>query len=109
MRIQGVVLENHGDIPVLGLQVIDDLAVDFQGAFRNILQAGDHPQGGGLAAAGRPDEDHELLVLDFQVEIVDRCDFIIINLFDVCQFYACHFSILSLLYPFTAPPVTPST
>ena len=43
--------EDHRDIPVLGLQVVDHLAVDLQRAAGDILQAGDHPQGGGFAAA----------------------------------------------------------
>ena len=90
MRIQGVVLENHGDIPVLGLQVIDDLTIDFQRAFGDVLQAGDHPQSGGLAAAGRSDKDHKFLVFDFQVEVMDCRDFIVIDLFDIDQFYTCH-------------------
>ena len=32
-------------------------------------QAGDHPQGGGLAAAGGTHQDDELLVLDLQVQV----------------------------------------
>ena len=52
MGIQGVALEHHGDVPVLGLHVVHQLAVDVQLAAGDILQPGDHPQGGGLAAAG---------------------------------------------------------
>ena len=35
------------------------------------LKAGQHPQRGGLARARRADKDHELAVLDVEVERVD--------------------------------------
>ena len=35
----------------------------------DVLEPGDHPQRGGLAAARRADEDHELAVLDRQVHV----------------------------------------
>ena len=72
--VQGVALEDHGDITVLGGHVIDQLAVDVQLAFGNLLQAGHHAQSGGLAAAGGADQDDELLILDIQVELLDRYD-----------------------------------
>ena len=37
-----------------------------------LLQAGDHAQQRGLAAAGRADEDDELAVVDLQVDAVDH-------------------------------------
>ncbi len=37
----------------------------------DLLEPGDHPQRGRLAAAGRADEDHELALVDHQVERVD--------------------------------------
>ena len=39
-----------------------------------LLQPGDHPQGGGLAAARRPEQHHELTVVDRQVEVIDGDD-----------------------------------
>ena len=69
--IQGVVLEHHGDVPILGGHVVHELAVDVQLARADLLQTGDHPQGGGLAAAGGADQHDELLVGDFQVEVLD--------------------------------------
>jgi hypothetical protein len=41
--------------------------VDVDLAAGDLLQAGHHPQGGGFAASRRPDQDHELLVLDLDV------------------------------------------
>ena len=88
--IEGIVLENHGDIPVLRLHIVHDAAVDFQGAFGDVLQARDHPEGGGFAAAGWPDEDHKFLVFDLQVEIMDRDDAVIVDFFHMFKGYACH-------------------
>ncbi len=38
----------------------------------DLLEPGEHPQRGRLAGAGRPDEDHQLCVLDVEVERIDR-------------------------------------
>ena len=62
--IQGVVLEHHRDVAVLGRDVVDELVVDEKLALGDVLEAGDHPQRRGLAAARRADEDHELLVIN---------------------------------------------
>ena len=37
----------------------------------DVLQPGDHPQQGRLAAARRADEDDELAAFDLEVEVVD--------------------------------------
>ena len=68
MGIEGVGLEDHGDIPVLGFHVVHELPVDVQLAAGNLLQARYHPQRGRLAAAGGPHQDDELLILDIQVK-----------------------------------------
>ena len=64
MRIQRVVLEDHGDAAVLWLDVVHDLLADLERAAGDFFQSCDHAQGGGLAATGGTDEDHELLVAD---------------------------------------------
>src|SRR5262249_25556665 len=63
-------LEHHRDVPVLGRFVVDDLATDTQFAGGDVLQARDHVEGGGLSATGRSDQNDELAVGDFQVEIL---------------------------------------
>ena len=40
----------------------------------DLLEAGDHAQQRGLAAAGRADEHHELAVADLERHLVDRDD-----------------------------------
>jgi hypothetical protein len=64
MRVDGVVLEHHGDVALLGLALVDHLAADLQRAAGDVLEPGDHAQGRRLAAARRPDEDHEFAVGD---------------------------------------------
>ena len=74
MGVEGVVLENHGNVAVLGRDVVHELAVDDELAAGDLLQTGDHAQGRGLAAAGRADQDDELLVRDVEVELLHRDD-----------------------------------
>ena len=71
VRVERVVLEHHRDVAVLGRQVVDDPAADGDRARGDLLQPGDRPQRGRLAAAGGPDEDHELAVVDVQAQAVD--------------------------------------
>ena len=72
VRVQGVALEDHGDVAVLRRLVVDDLAVDAQLALGDVLQPGDHVEGGRLPAAGRADQDDELAVGDVEVDVVHR-------------------------------------
>ena len=71
VRVQRVVLEHHRDVAVDGVEVVDDLAADQDLARGRVLETRHHPQRRRLAAARRPDEDHELAVVDLQVEVVD--------------------------------------
>ena len=80
MGIQGVALEHHGDIAVLGGDVVHQLAVDVQLAAGDLLQAGHHAQGGGLAAAGGADQNDELLVRDVQAELLHGNDALVRDL-----------------------------
>src|SRR5205085_257267 len=50
----------------------DDPLADLDLAVGDLLQAGEHAEGGGLAAARRPDQHHELRVAHLQVEVVHR-------------------------------------
>ena len=69
--VQGVVLEHHGDVPVLGGHIVHQLAADVQLAAGDLLQTGHHPQGGGLAAAGGANQHDEFLVLNVQIEVIN--------------------------------------
>ena len=72
MGIERVGLEHHGDVPVLRRDVVDHAVIDPYLPLGDLLQAGQQPQGGGLAAARRPDQHQEGLVFDVDVQVVDR-------------------------------------
>ena len=71
MGIQRVVLEHHGDVPVLRRDVIHAFSINMNLAGRHFFQTGDHSKRCGLAAAGGADKHDELPVLDFQVDVTD--------------------------------------
>ena len=72
LRVQGVVLEDHGDVPVAWPDAADVAVADEDRAVVERLEAGEHPQRGRLAGPGRPDEHEQLAVVDLQVELRDR-------------------------------------
>ncbi len=74
VRVERVALEDHGDVAVLRGHVVHDAVADGDGAVGDLLEPRDHPQGRRLAAARRPDEDHELVVLDLEVQALDDGD-----------------------------------
>jgi hypothetical protein len=71
VRIERVVLEDHGHVAVLGGQVRDVAVTDEDLAAVDLFEAGEHAQRGGLAASGGADEDEELPVCNVDVELVD--------------------------------------
>ena len=71
VRVEGVVLEDHRDVAVLGWQVGDIAVTDPHRAGVDLFEAGEHSQRGRLAAARGADEDHELAIADLEIELVD--------------------------------------
>src|SRR5690606_29964583 len=72
--VQGVALEDHRHVAVLGELTRDVSSADEDATGRHLLEAGDHAQQGRLATARRPDQHEELAGLDGEVEVADRCD-----------------------------------
>jgi hypothetical protein len=85
VRVQRVVLEDHRDVAIARGALVDPLAADGQLALGDVLEARDHPQRGRLPAARRPDEDHELPVLDVEVELLDGLGAVGVALGDVAK------------------------
>jgi hypothetical protein len=75
VRIQRVRLKNHRHAAFGGWYVVDDAAVDAQVAAADVFQSGDDPQQGRFAATRRADKNHELAVVDIEIDIAqDRRD-----------------------------------
>jgi hypothetical protein len=108
VRIERVVLEHHGDVPVLRLDVVHDAAADADLPRGDLLQARDHPQQRRLAAARGPDDDHELAVGDLQIHAVhDLC--LPEGLAHAAQDHLGHASSARVAAPLTSPsPRAPS-
>jgi hypothetical protein len=75
MREQRVVLEDGVHAPLERRQVGDLGLADVDRAGGDLLEAADHPQRRGLAAARRAEQGEELAVLDGKRQIVDRGEF----------------------------------
>jgi len=90
VRIQGVVLENHGDVAILGRYVVYELIADVEFAVGDLFKTRDHSQSGGFSAAGRTYENDKFLIFDVQAEIAYSSYAAGINLVNVFQSYACH-------------------
>src|SRR5471032_1304192 len=71
VRVQGIGLEHHCQVTLGRADFGDVAAIEFDGAAADFFQAGDQAQQGGFAAARRADEDHEFLVVHFQVDALD--------------------------------------
>ena len=97
VAVQGVVLENHRHVAILGRGLGDVLAVEQELAAGDILQSRDHAQGGGLAAAGGADQDDQLAVPDVKVEVEDRLHVVVVDFVYVLNIQFCH-TFFPLLY-----------
>ena len=89
VRVERVALEDHRDVAILGRDVVDDAVADPQRPGGDLLEAGDHPQAGRLAAARWSDQDHEFAVADLQVEVLYGLE-IAVHLVDVLERHRCH-------------------
>ena len=83
VRIQSVVLEYHGDISVLGLYIVHELAINFELTGGNVFQTCDHTKSCGFSASGRAYEDDEFLVFDLHVEVLNCLESVRIYFADV--------------------------
>ena len=103
VRIERIVLEDHGDAAILGIDVVHRAALDAQFAARNVLEAGDHAQRRRLSAARRPEQDDELPLGDGEVDTLDGDD-AAEGLAKISKLNLCH----GRLY-FPTPAVRPPT
>ena len=62
----GVVLEHHADVPLVGGHVVDPLVAEIEVAALDGVEARNHAQQGGFAAAGGAKQREEFSLLDVQ-------------------------------------------
>ena len=94
VRVQRIVLKNHGDVAGHGMQLRDVLAADDDLALGDLFQSGDHAQGGAFAAARFTQQHDEFAWTDRQVEFTDDSD--IAKTFDeISKFKVCHGAVYS--------------
>ena len=74
VRVQRIGLEHHGDVALRRGEFVDDRPADGDRPGGWPLQARQHTQQGGLAAAARPEDADELAVFDRQAEFVHGGD-----------------------------------
>ncbi len=72
MRIQRIILEDHGDVPLFRWDVIDDAGPDADFTARDPFKPGDHSQESRLAAARWPHEDDELAILNVERDTMEH-------------------------------------
>ncbi|MCY1301664.1 hypothetical protein D9M70_512890 [compost metagenome] len=75
VRIERIGLENHRHVAVFRQHAIDALGVDEDVTRCRLLETGNHAHRRGLAAAGRPEQNQELLVPNLQIEVGHRDEF----------------------------------
>jgi hypothetical protein len=68
VRVERVVLEDHGDVPVHRRDLVHARAADVDLAGGRILEPRRHPQHRRLPGAGGADQDDELAVHDLEIE-----------------------------------------
>ncbi len=76
VRKQRVRLEHHVDRPLIGRQIGDVLALQIDVAGGRRLEAPEHAQQGGLAAATRSEQGKNFALLDVEMNVIDRDDLI---------------------------------
>ena len=72
MRVQSVVLENHGDVAVLWWNVSDIAVTNEDATAVDLFEACEHAQGSGLTATRRSDKYEEFAVFNLEVDLVYR-------------------------------------
>ncbi|MCY1462028.1 hypothetical protein D9M71_797540 [compost metagenome] len=71
MREQGIALENHAHVALVGRQFADVVAVHEDPATVWRVKTGKHHQSGGLARTAGAEQGQKFALADVQVEVVD--------------------------------------
>ena len=98
VRIERVVLEHHGDVAVLGFEVVHHALADRDLAGGDCLQSRHHAQQRRLAAARRSDHHHEFAVADVHIDALDHL-YGAEGLVNIADRYAGHYCFLIFRFP----------
>jgi hypothetical protein len=71
VRVERVVLEDHGDVTLAWSEVVYHAVADQDPSGRDGLEPGDHPERGTLSAPGWANQYYQLTVGDLEVDAVD--------------------------------------
>ena len=85
VRIEGVVLEHHRDIPIAWGKPVDDLVADPDLAVGDLFEPCNHAERCCLPAAGRTDEHHQLAVRDLERQVDHGNRAVGVDLLDVLE------------------------
>ena len=85
VRIEGVVLEHHRDVPITRGKAVDDLVPDPDRPVRDPLETRNHAERRRLPAAGWPDEHHQLTVGDLERQVDHGNRSVGVDLLDVLE------------------------
>jgi hypothetical protein len=98
--VEGVGLKDHGDVAIFGGNLRHVPIPDVNPPLGDLLQPGQQPQGGRLAATGGADQHQELAVRDVKGQVLHR-DHVPELLGDMLKGHARHgiFPLLSKVQP----------
>ena len=72
VRVERVVLEDHGNVAIFRLELVHDPITDDDVAGRDLLESGNHAQQRGLTTTRRPNNDNELAVGNVEAHAVNH-------------------------------------
>ncbi len=87
---QGIVLEHHADVALVGFLQREIAAIELDDAAGRGFEAGDHHQCRGLAGAARAEKGNELTADDVQIDAVDGVALAVVRLADISQPQVAH-------------------
>ena len=71
MGVEGIALEDEGDIAFAGFEVVDAPVADVDIAVGGALQTGYAAHGGGLTTAGGAEQDNQVAIPDDKIKLID--------------------------------------
>ena len=88
--VEGIILKNHRNVPILRRDVVDDPIPNPNLPPGNLLQPRDHPKSSRFPAAGWPDQHDKFLIGYGKVHRIDSFHTAGVQLGDVFKGYTCH-------------------